>query len=235
MSRNPSSSGELKALQQQNLKHLVEADLPDRLEASTDSKVYKDGGKVAFGLLPHITCPGRTEFCKDCYVKTTYRYKNVPRLLARNTALLFELQKKKDWAGMDRSLEDMVRHSKGAKLGFFRIHWSGDFFSQDYLASWFRVIEKFPTVKFWVYTRSFHLDFSKKPGNLTIYASTDQYNAARARLFQVEELAAEAFSGEIVEQPVGMIGCPHLDKKVKDCATCGLCMKSTSVFFRRHY
>lgn len=52
-----------------------------------------------------------------------------------------------------------------------RVHDSGDFFSQDYLDSWFEIARTFPDKKFYAYTKSIHLDRSKTPSNFQIVQS----------------------------------------------------------------
>lgn len=53
-----------------------------------------------------------------------------------------------------------------------RIHDSGDFFSQDYLDAWKAIAAAFPSVIFYAYTKSLHLDIeTDKPLNLRITQS----------------------------------------------------------------
>lgn len=52
-----------------------------------------------------------------------------------------------------------------------RIHDSGDFFSQEYLNAWLVVIAMFPKKRFYAYTKSHHLDFSKAPKNFQVVQS----------------------------------------------------------------
>jgi len=47
-----------------------------------------------------------------------------------------------------------------------RIHDSGDFFSQAYLESWFRIVRAYPDKAFYCYSKSLHLDWSGTPANL---------------------------------------------------------------------
>jgi len=48
---------------------------------------------------------------------------------------------------------------------------SRNFFSQTYVNEWIQVAKQCPYTKFVAYTKSFHLDFSKRPDNLIIYWS----------------------------------------------------------------
>ncbi len=57
------------------------------------------------------------------------------------------------------------------KPSIVRLHDSGDFFSQPYLDAWCEVMGQFPKVKFYAYTKSFHLDFSRIPSNFQVVQS----------------------------------------------------------------
>lgn len=57
------------------------------------------------------------------------------------------------------------------KNKIIRVHDSGDFFSQEYLDTWFAAAKEFKKKKFYAYTKSLHLDFSKKPKNFQIIQS----------------------------------------------------------------
>ncbi len=52
-----------------------------------------------------------------------------------------------------------------------RIHDSGDFFSQEYLDAWLSICRQLPDKVFYAYTKSMHLNFSKKPRNLKVVQS----------------------------------------------------------------
>jgi hypothetical protein len=57
------------------------------------------------------------------------------------------------------------------KRKYFRIHESGDFYSQAYLNKWITICKALPQVKFLTFTKAFKLDFSKVPSNLKIMLS----------------------------------------------------------------
>jgi hypothetical protein len=52
-----------------------------------------------------------------------------------------------------------------------RVHDSGDFFSQEYLDAWFDIARMYPKKKFYAYTKSLHLDRSRRPENFQIVQS----------------------------------------------------------------
>lgn len=52
-----------------------------------------------------------------------------------------------------------------------RVHDSGDFFSQEYMDAWFTLARLHPKKRFYAYTKSLHLDRSRKPRNFQIIQS----------------------------------------------------------------
>lgn len=208
------------------------------LKASTNSKVDSKGRKSSFGILPHVTCPGRTEFCSSCYVTSSYRYKNVPGLLADNTNSLFAIQKNKSLSSdqkidkMKDLLVEMLKKTKVERLGFFRIHWSGDFFSREYLQAWYQAIKEFPSVSFWTYTRCFHLDFKGKPSNLALYFSADEFNHDTANKVASLYNFPVAYAGKT--NATSFTKCEVLSGKAIDCNECQMCMAGRPVFFELH-
>ena len=116
-----------------------------------------------FSLPAEKTCPNATELCKKfCYAKKAERcWKNV--LHSRNNNALESSTK--DF------VYDMIKLIKKCKGKYFRIHESGDFYSQEYLNKWFDIIKQFPEKSFLAYTQMYYLDWSKKPKNLVIYWS----------------------------------------------------------------
>ena len=56
------------------------------------------------------------------------------------------------WDFVPRMIEEVQRAvQRGAKA--VRIHDSGDFYSEDYMLSWFRIAEAVPSVRFYAYTK----------------------------------------------------------------------------------
>jgi hypothetical protein len=113
------------------------------------------------------TCPGATDECrKFCYAKKAERI--YPQVLPSrelkykislqedfSTKIIFDLYSKKNWNTV-------------------RIHESGDFYSQEYFDKWVRIAKQFTNKIFYAYTKSFHLDFSKRPDNFIMIASADK-------------------------------------------------------------
>jgi hypothetical protein len=177
----------------------------DELKLSTDRKVsprgyWQEGGVRrgrwlastlnSFGLPPHTTCPGATQFCSSCYAINSMQSQGVAGLLNHNLRLL---QAADGVSGMADLLAAMVarfrrqadtQHLTDAER-VFRIHWSGDFFSIDYTLAWAEAIRSSPDVRFWAYTRSFTPPVDAVPilarlPNLALYLSVDRWNVDAA-------------------------------------------------------
>jgi hypothetical protein len=177
---------------------------PDELWLSFDRKVSPIGTYQAsrdrwvpmapnsFGLPAGISCPGRTKFCESCYAEGAEKgMQGVHAKMMHNFELL---QEAGDVDGMAELLWVMVglfEHFAEAKLKpeewVFRIHWDGDFFSLDYARAWRMVMEDYPRIRFWAYTRSFIEPVNVVPllvpvPNLALYLSVDAGNVAAARV-----------------------------------------------------
>lgn len=203
----------------------------------------------SIGLPAGDSCPGRTEFCRDCYAVPIEQYQGVAAALRHNFELLREAETVDGMAfliaeAVARFVESARRKGVGQRDLVFRIHWDGDFFSTDYAEAWARVIRGVPFVKFWAYTRSFREPVDVVPvlqglDNLGLYLSTDAENVDAAReviaRYPAVMLAvcAEDYgtARELAPRP-GPIVCPENARKMplmsKDgrgaCTDCRLCV-----------
>ena len=139
--------------------------------------------KNTFGLPSGIaySCRGETPTCKKvCYAGRLEKvYPSVRALLLHNWLLL----KDADYNTMVSLLDDMIQsfNKDCAKYPsidkIFRIHWDGDFFSDEYTVAWRTVIARYPQVQFWVYTRvESSARILQGINNLSLYYSTDRDN-----------------------------------------------------------
>jgi len=233
-----------------------------KLKRSNDRKVtnaVSPNGKTptianTFGLPAGKTfsCPGETSVCsKVCYAGKLERvYKGVRENLLHNWNLL----KDADHDTMENLLQDMIDDFKkdcdkreAPKL--FRIHWDGDFFSDEYAFAWKHVILNNPDVKFWVYTRvASAANILKDIDNLSLYFSTDKDNKEIATNLNKNtgiKLAylADTFAiGQAdLKTMINKVGakCPENKKAIplisaagSACVSCGLCIdnKANIVF-----
>ena len=161
------------------------------LKTSNDRKVTnrvtangkQSAMKNTFGLPSGITysCRGETPTCKRvCYAgRLEKMYPTVRALLLHNWLLL----KDADYNTMVSLLDNMIqsylkdcnKHPSVDKI--FRIHWDGDFFSDEYTTAWATVIQRHPSIQFWVYTRvESSARILQGINNLSLYYSTDRDN-----------------------------------------------------------
>ena len=140
---------------------------------------------------PEGTCPGATlgkGGCLEtktkggrptCYVYKAFRNKRVKEILEHNT----EVMKSASYDDMVRILDaEFTRFEAEETVSpkpwfHYRLHWSGDVFSEDYAKALATAIQRHPRTTFWIYTRSFQfatlLDCIP---NLMLYLSLDQVN-----------------------------------------------------------
>jgi Gene product 88 len=232
------------------------------LKRSNDRKVanaVSPNGKTptianTFGLPAgkNFSCPGATSICESvCYAgKLEKVYKGVKAVLLHN----WELLRNADQPTMVNLIEDMIADFKkdcvkrNAKM-LFRIHWDGDFFNDTYAYAWKVVIDKYPDIQFWVYTRvkSAALILKDIP-NLSLYYSTDSENkdtgidlkinhgvslAYLAKNFEIGQADMKALTGKVgAKCPENKKAIPLISQKGSACATCKLCIyeKSDIVF-----
>jgi ferredoxin len=197
------------------------------------------------------SCPGETAICaKVCYAGKLERvYKGVRDVLLHNWELLKDANK----ATMVELLNEMILDFKAdcdkrnaPKL--FRIHWDGDFFSDEYAYAWKDVIKFHDDVKFWVYTRvPTAAIILNGIDNLSLYFSTDSENTNHAKNLNVLGIKlaylADTFAiGQAdLKEMIGKPGakCPENKKAIplistngSACVSCGLCIdnKANIVF-----
>lgn len=186
--------------------------------------VSKLGENIPCFNLPALTtCPGKTELCsKYCYAKHgNYGFSNVKNKLQYN----FKMSKKRNFMDTVKA-EIHLMAIKGIK--YFRLHSSGDFYSQRYLNVWKEIAVCFPKIKFLAYTRSYMLDFSNLPKNFSVFYSTDKstkkYNG------KLNKIATVYYKKDF---PVIDRKKEHVCKsKCKDCKLCWNTKKN--IVFRMH-
>jgi len=198
------------------------------------------------------SCPGATSVCESvCYAgKLEKVFPTVKKNLLHN----WELLRNADSNTMVRLLDEMIidfiadcEKRNAPKL--FRIHWDGDFFNDTYTYSWKMIIDKYPDIQFWVYTRvkSAAIILNHIP-NLSLYYSTDSENKAigitlkkdhgvslayLAKNFLIGQADMKELTGKVgAKCPENKKAIPLISQKGSACATCKLCIyeKSDIVF-----
>ena len=226
------------------------------LKRSKDRKVtnaVSPNGKTptianTFGLPSgkNYSCPGETSICaKVCYAGKLERvYKGVREVLLHN----WELLKDADHDTMENLLQEMIDDfrkdcDKRNAEKLFRIHWDGDFFSDEYAFAWKHVVLNNPDIQFWVYTRvPSAARMLKDITNLSLYFSTDSENKDEAVKLNSEHGIRLAYLADTfaigqsdMKAMIGKVGgkCPENAKRIplistngSACVSCGLCVYS---------
>lgn len=189
------------------------------------------------------SCPNATSICsKVCYAgKLEKVYKGVRNVLMNN----WDLLKDADHDTMEALLTDMINDFKAdcekrnaEKL--FRIHWDGDFFSDEYAFAWKHVILNNPDIQFWVYTRvPSAANILKGIDNLSLYFSTDNENMDSAKELKEKGIRLAyladnfAMGQATMKELIGKPGakCPENKKAIplisqngSACVSCSLCV-----------
>lgn len=128
----------------------------------------KDAG-VNTSLPPVISCPNCSSCRKKCYGNKSYNmYPSVKRAWDSN----FEIAKN----NLEKYKTDVNSNlqKRRKKVKFFRIHVSGDFFSQEYYNAWIQIARENPETVFFAFTKNFDLTFGKLPDNFKILISAFQ-------------------------------------------------------------
>ena len=194
------------------------------------------------------SCPGATSVCESvCYAgKLEKVFPTVKKNLLHNWSLV----KDADLETMYSLISDMIAEFKTDCVRreapmLFRIHWDGDFFSDDYAHAWRMVIEEQPDIQFWVYTRVKSAALILKDiANLSLYFSADSENVKTAVDLKINSgvrmayLAKNFAIGQAdVKEMIGKPSakCPENNKQIplisqqgSACVSCSLCVYSKS-------
>ncbi len=195
-----------------------------------------------------FSCPGATSVCETiCYAgKLEKVFKGVRQVLVSNYEQLLAT----DTLGMIALIDEMIQDFKADcekrnadKL--FRIHWDGDFFSEEYARAWAFVIRLNPDVQFWAYTRSdFAVPILIDIENLALYFSADSANKVLAwelkRKYGVKlaYLAKDFATGKAdfnEQQEKSAVPCPENNKKIPMISEQGsACVRCSQCVFARN-
>jgi hypothetical protein len=182
--------------------------MPVSLMWSFGNDKLKRTGTVSFNLPAFQSadgfrvCPGAGACAGYCYARQgRYRYpssiaaRELNLAVVRSSLPTFELL--------------AVADLKRIRAKTIRIHDSGDFFSQDYLNSWFAVIRQFPAKRFYCYTKSLHLDWSAQPANLRRVQSA---GGRLDRLIDQEQSHTRVFASAADRRAAGYIDGNQTDR-----------------------
>ena len=175
-----------------------------------NSKIYK---ALIWNLPSGVTCPGSTEMCsKICYARDAevFRVNTVPPARERN----LRISKREDFKDL------MSAKIKRSRIKLFRIHESGDFYSQKYLDDWVAIMKENPDNIFWAYTKSWNLDFTEalKLPNFFLRYSVDATTKHYPKL-SIPHAAVSAVRSDFFVCPSTLVK-GHKIQCMKDCSFC---------------
>ena len=195
-----------------------------------------------------FSCPGATSVCESiCYAGNLERvFKGVRAVLTSNWEQLKDADLLTMVALLNQMIQDFIvdcQKRNAEKL--FRIHWDGDFFSEEYARAWNFVIRMNPDVQFWAYTRSdFAVPILIDIENLSLYFSADAANKDLAWQLKREYgiklayLAKDFATGKSdfnEQQEKSAIPCPENNKKIGLISTAGsACVVCSQCVFARN-
>jgi hypothetical protein len=192
------------------------------------------------------SCPGATSVCESvCYAgKLEKVFPTVKKNLLHNWELLKDADSDTMVSLLSEMIDEFVKDcdKRNAKK-LFRIHWDGDFFSDEYAFAWKHVILNHPDVQFWVYTRVASAALILNGiDNLSLYYSTDIENvkigvdlkinngirlAYLAKNFEVGQADMKAMIGKVgAKCPENKKAIPLISKEGSACVSCSLCVYS---------
>jgi hypothetical protein len=194
------------------------------LTSITNSKL---GTNVpCFNIPAKKTCPGSTVQCrKDCYAS-----KGFFMFASNKKRHKWNWQESKKDNFTDRMIAEISGYSFNG-INRFRIHSSGDFYNQEYLNKWYKIINKFKQMQFVAYTRSHMLDFRNKPFNLNLYYSTDDTTIHYPTYKGLMPETKIVYTDDAMAQSKKVIPC------VSKCNTCNICYlpkQSSKILFKKH-
>ena len=118
-----------------------------------NTKMKKDN-IYSFGITPAISCP-MADKCKQYCYACKGNYIIFPNVM-RSLDMALELTQRVDFVQI---MVNTIKKKRNVNL--VRIHTEGDFYNQEYLDKWVKIIQACPDVNFYCYTKSLHLNWSE--------------------------------------------------------------------------
>lgn len=176
-----------------------------------------------------ITCPGASTWClQHCYNADVRENVFPIKTWAQNWWVVINEPERL----LDTILKQLALAERPCAV---RLHSSGDFFSEEYIELWIRLIATATDTKFWGYTRSWikpdlqpSLNRLKSLENMELFASWDasmgekQPEGDWRRAFVYTDLSlADAHYRANRKALI----CPEQIGRVPNCASCGFCIR----------
>jgi len=180
---------------------------------------------LIFNLPSGKTCRPNLACHKYCYAKKAERqYPQVMPCRERN----LEISKQPDFPKLMLQVINQRRNNK-----YFRIHESGDFYSEEYILKWYTIAKLLPKTRFYAYTKRIDLFteeiLAMKPENLTLINSLDgvrkKTNYSTPKGFDKIAVTHESKTN-----------CPAISGNVTCMSECRKCLNKTTktIVFAKH-
>ena len=197
-----------------------------------DTEIYVSTNRVVTGNsklvnilifdIPAVkTCLNCSDCASTCYArKAQYQYTDTRVFRETNLELY---NNHRDWL-----FDNIVSTLEKTKMTTFRMHSSGDFFSQEYIEFWAKIVAKFPKIKFYAYTKVEKMfDFS----NLT---NLDNFNLILSFIDGKLNYGSHEYCYEMQEKYNSFI-CPATANSDVLCGReCTYCVTQNNVVFPIH-
>lgn len=208
----------------------ITADSHEPLLEYGNSKLGREGRfaktVLVWNLPAMMTCPGASTWCSTHCYNADERTEKFP--LDRWRANLAWFNERP--AGLKAVILKHIDRA-GAPIAF-RIHSSGDFFSNEYIKFWTSLCRGCPHVQFWAYTRSWQvsklaesLQELRELPNIEVFASWDETMPSPPTHWRLSTVLLEGKRRSHGDKST--LQCPEEAGGVPSCADCGYC------FFRR--
>ncbi|MFC1453685.1 hypothetical protein ACFLQL_00710 [Verrucomicrobiota bacterium] len=233
---------------------------PTCLKLSCDRKTrFYNSQKNALGLLPGPkgTCTGATTgpggcWCKEgrkklhtCYVdKCVTLRPAVKNILSNNTKLLKNANFNEKINLLNDTVDELqsqnTRAKKSINTNYYRFHWSGDIFNDEYAQAIKVTIEQHPNMIFWMYTRVFSaVKYLTGLENLLLFLSIDKQNIKTGvdTYYQYKEdtkLCYMAPEMDIDVPSVKFVHCPTDSGEMDFDGACSRCRQCISLGKQKH-
>lgn len=186
-----------------------------KMRKSKDKRTFNFGIPAFQSASGFKTCPNAAACAKGCYARSgAYRFSNVAKAFEERLAFTQKPVK--------AFVKGMSAEIKRVRAERVRIHDSGDFYSQEYLYKWVRVMQENPNVQFYAYTKQvslFKANLIRLPENFTLIFSyggkqdklIDQSKDRHSRVFEtLEELEAAGYANAMDDDAVALGSNPKI-------------------------
>ena len=181
---------------------------------------------ASFSLPPVESCLFHKYCAEKCYARKAYRaYPNTKNAYDRNFRIVRE--------NPGEFKKQMVEFLRSYARTYFRIHVSGDYYSQAYLNLWKEIARLFPNIRFMSFTKCYSFDYSGMPDNMEVIFSTfDNMPKGTSNRIRKKYNKPIAHAGESNPDKAYYNDC------VDDCSQCKICWhlseENRGVFFHYH-